>query len=40
MRSRSRVRARKDKRIFRRTAAATNVKNIPGKQNQFGGTRL
>ena len=29
MKSRSRVSARKDKRIFKKTAMATNKKNIP-----------
>lgn len=40
MRSRSHVNARKDKRIFKRTASATNVKNIPGRIVQRGGIRL
>lgn len=40
MRSRSHVRPRKDKAIFRKTAARTNVKNIPGHVIQRGGTRL
>ena len=40
MKSRSRVSARKDKRIFKRTAMATNKKNIPGQIVQRGGIRL
>lgn len=40
MKSRSRVSARKDKRIFKKTAMATNKKNIPGQIVQLGGTRL
>lgn len=40
MKTRSRVHARKDKAIFRKTAARTNAKNIPGKILQRGGTRL
>lgn len=40
MKTRARVRPRKDKAIFRKTAARTNVKNIPGHVIQRGGTRL
>lgn len=40
MKSRSRVHVRKDKAIFKRTASRTNVKNIPGRIIQRGGTRL
>lgn len=40
MKMRSRVNARKDKRIFERTAGKTNVKNIPGKVVSRGGIRL
>ena len=40
MKSRSRVSARKDKRIFKRTAMATNKMNIPGQIVQRGGIRL
>ncbi len=40
MKSRSRVSVRKDKRIFKKTAMATNKKNIPGQIIQRGGTRL
>lgn len=40
MKSRSRVSAKKDKRIFKRTAMATNKKNIPGQIIQRGGIRL
>lgn len=40
MKSRSRVSARKDKRIFKKTAMATNKKNIPGQIIQRGGIRL
>ena len=40
MKSRSRVSARKDKRIFKKTAMATNKKNIPGQVIQRGGVRL
>lgn len=38
--SRSRVSARKDHRIFKKTAMATNKKNIPGQIVQRGGIRL
>lgn len=40
MKSRSRVSSRKDKRIFKKTAMATNKKNIPGQVIQRGGIRL
>ena len=40
MKTRSRVRAKKDHAIFRKTAARTNVRNIPGHVIQRGGTRL
>ena len=40
MKSRSRVNVRKDKRIFKRTAMATNKKNVPGQVIQRGGIRL
>ena len=40
MKSRSRVSARKDRRIFKRTAMATDKKNVPGQIIQRGGIRL
>ena len=40
MKSRTRVNSRKDHRIFKRTALATNKKNIPGQVIQRGGIRL
>lgn len=40
MKSRSRVSGRKDRKIFKRTAMATNKKNIPGQVIQRGGIRL
>ena len=40
MRSRSRVGGRRDRKIFKRTAMATNKKNIPGQVVQRGGIRL
>lgn len=40
MKMRSRVNARKDRRIFAKTAARTDVKNIPGKVVSRGGIRL
>lgn len=40
MKSRSKVYGRKDRRIFKRTAMATNKKNIPGQVVQRGGIRL
>ena len=40
MKSRSRVSAHKDKKIFKRTAMATNKKNVPGQVIQRGGIRL
>ena len=40
MKSRSRVSRRRDKRIFKKTAMATNKKNIPGQIVQRGGIRL
>lgn len=40
MKSRSRVNGRKDHRIFKKTAMATNKKNIPGQVIQRGGIRL
>lgn len=38
--SRSRVSYRRDKRIFKKTAMATDKKNIPGQVMSRGGTRL
>ena len=40
MATRQRVSPRRDKRIFRRTASRTDVKNIPGRVVQRGGIRL
>ena len=40
MKSRSHVNMRKDKRIFKKTAMATNKKNIPGQIISRGGIRL
>lgn len=40
MKSRSRVNVRRDKKIFKRTAMATNKKNVPGQVIQRGGIRL
>lgn len=40
MKSRSRVRPRKDKAIFKKTAARTHVKNLPGHNLKRGGTCL
>lgn len=40
MKSRSHVSRGKDKRIFKKTAMATNKKNIPGQIVQRGGIRL
>lgn len=40
MKSRSRVSSRRDHRIFKKTAMATNKKNIPGQIVQRGGIRL
>ena len=40
MRSRSRVRPRKDKAIFKRTAVRTHVKNLPGHNLPRGGQSL
>lgn len=40
MKSRSRVSARKDKKIFKRTAMRTDKKNIPGSVVSRGGIRL
>ena len=40
MKSRSRVGGRRDRRIFKKTAMATNKKNIPGQIVQRGGIRL
>lgn len=40
MRSRSRVGGRRDRKIFKKTAMATNKKNIPGQVIQRGGIRL
>ena len=40
MKSRSRVNNRRDHRIFKKTAARTNVKNVPGRIIQRGGIRL
>lgn len=39
-RSRSRVKPRKDKAIFRKTAVRTHVKNLPGHNLTRGGTCL
>lgn len=38
--ARVRVNRRKDHRIFTKTARKVNVKNIPGRLIQRGGTRL
>ena len=40
MKSRSHVSRRKDRRIFKKTAMATDKKNIPGQIMQRGGIRL
>lgn len=40
MKSRSPVKASKDKRIFKRTAMRTDRKNIPGSIVSRGGIRL
>lgn len=40
MKSRQRVNRRVDKKIFSKTAARTNVKNIPGHVVSRGGIRL
>lgn len=40
MKSRSKVYGRKDRRIFKKTAMATNKKNIPGQVVSRGGIRL
>lgn len=40
MKSRSRVGGRRDRRIFKRTAMATDRKNVPGQIVQRGGIRL
>lgn len=40
MKSRSRVRPRKDKAIFKRTAVRKNIKNLPGHNLTRGGTCL
>jgi len=40
MKSRSRVNSRRDHSIFKKTAMATNKKNIPGQIVQRGGIRL
>ena len=40
MASRMKVRPRKDKAIFRKTAARTHKKNLPGHDLTRGGTRL
>ena len=37
---RSRVNRRKDRKIFTRTAARVNVRNLPGRLNNLGGTTL
>lgn len=37
---RQRVSPRRDRKIFKRTAARTDVKNIPGRVVQRGGIRL
>lgn len=39
-RSRSRVSRGRDRRIFKRTAMATDKKNVPGQIIQRGGIRL
>lgn len=40
MKTRSRVNKRIDKKVFSKTAARTNIKNIPGKIISRGGVRL
>lgn len=40
MKVRSRVRPRKDARIFKRTAVRTHKKNLPGHDMTRGGTSL
>ena len=40
MKTRSPVRPRKDKAIFKRTAVRTHKKNLPGHNNLRGGTCL
>ena len=40
MKSRSKVGGRRDRRIFKKTAMATDKKNIPGQVIQRGGIRL
>lgn len=40
MKTRSRVRPRKDKAIFKRTAVRTHKKNLPGHDLQRGGNCL
>ena len=40
MKSRSRVNRRTDKRVFKKTAVKTHVKNLPGHTNTRGGTCL
>lgn len=40
MKSRSRVNRRRDRKIFKRTAMGTDVKNVPGQIIQRGGVRL
>ena len=40
MKSRQKVGGRRDRRIFKKTAMATDKKNIPGQIIQRGGIRL
>lgn len=38
--ARIRINRKRDHKIFRKTASRTNVRNIPGRINARGGTRL
>lgn len=40
MKSRSHVNKRVDRKIFKKTASRTNVRNVPGHMVSRGGTRL
>lgn len=40
MKSRNRVNRRRDRKFFRKTAALTNTKNVPGHLLMRGGIRL
>lgn len=40
MKTRARVNKRVDRKIFKKTAARTNARNVPGHVLQRGGTRL